>query len=144
MDCGHSFCDRCVFTWFKTKLNDHIGNHGGYDARSFVPAPWILALKDRNLPWVARLTILARADEALLRSSHPRYTCPSCRRHVKNAPIPNLSLKQASRALYKSEDPVVTIGTRPNWSDLFPVNVREFSMLWYVHAKSSNREPAYS
>ncbi|KAI1782532.1 hypothetical protein LXA43DRAFT_1068644 [Ganoderma leucocontextum] len=136
LQCGHDFCGQCVFIWFKTKLTAHVGVHPGYNPRSIVPEQMLTALRKKDLSRLIRTTILATLDEMILKSPHPRYTCPTCRSHIRSPPTANLALKQAIQALSQASGSRTRIDHIPNWDHLFPVNVRDFVMQWYQNAKT--------
>ncbi|KAI1783910.1 hypothetical protein LXA43DRAFT_855257, partial [Ganoderma leucocontextum] len=121
LQCGHSFCELCVYAWFQTKLDQHHREHPGYDPRSFVPTHWLTPLQDRDLPWPTRITIVAKIDEAILQSTHPHYSCPCCRQHIKCPPVANLALKQLIHGPGASIGAsTVGFGQGGIWDDLFP------------------------
>nr|VWO96582.1 E3 ubiquitin protein ligase (EC [Ganoderma boninense] len=143
LECGHTFCGSCVYTWFRTKLDDHVLEYPNYDPKSFVPKQWITALQDERLSWIARLSLVSNIDASLLSARHPVYTCPSCRQHVRSAPVPNVALKQVTRGLPESLDvdngPNDVVEDVFNWEDLFPISVRQLGLVWYVIVLSSAR-----
>lgn len=95
-ECGHSFCEKCLVSWFSTTQAQHMsanpqleGNRATLAGQlhAFVQmAPNLHAYGPHGQHHI-------RAILAELRRHRPEYTCPSCRKEVLNRPVEDFRLK---------------------------------------------------
>ncbi|TFY77939.1 hypothetical protein EWM64_g6072 [Hericium alpestre] len=76
LDCGHTFCQPCVSSWFRTIEEQHKDLYPQYDPTTAVPAPDAALL--RHLIPLNRVLLTEIAEE----NPRPPYTCPICRKAV--------------------------------------------------------------
>ncbi|PPQ76156.1 hypothetical protein CVT26_009216 [Gymnopilus dilepis] len=98
-ECGHSFCDECLRTWFETIRRKFTQGHPSRDplpGLSLASLKRLSALVKEN----ARLAHLRPAVKEIARFMQPRaeYTCPLCDSLVGTRPVINFQLKEAVEA----------------------------------------------
>lgn len=93
----------------------------------FMPiADYLALIRERRLGSFAHCYLLTIVDHTIAGSTHPAYTCPSCRAIVKSAPITVFPLKAVVEELRGDSERTGQDGTQPpQWEDFLPFNVRD-------------------
>lgn len=86
-ECGHTHCEKCLVAWFKEIL-EIFQRDVSQDYDPYADAPYI------SDAVIARLTediqdIFWSTDSP----PHPIYTCPTCRKEVRNLPCETFKIK---------------------------------------------------
>jgi hypothetical protein len=128
-ECGHTFCQSCLHDWFETTLTQHKKAYPQYNTNQ----PIMPLLRDtlQRLDPGLEAAFLQRL--VAMQPPRPQYTCPTCRREVRTAPVENFDLKSIVRTVAKAsgEQSPKKTGSRENvdhirqspWGSFFPLSV---------------------
>ena len=93
LSCGHTFCKRCLQDWFGDTLAKHLVVHPDYDAQRIVPPQIIATITRPNMHEAHKRAAQREAFNKLASSSHPPYSCPTCRVLIRSKPGENFVIK---------------------------------------------------
>jgi len=103
-ECGHVFCQGCLTDWFSTTLAQHMTDHPNYVLNPPLPQHLRhLAIQARSNPNNHNLRLQIDTQITQYRTAafgqSPVYTCPTCRKEIKNKPVEDFALKSIVRTL---------------------------------------------
>ncbi|KAJ3892454.1 hypothetical protein GG344DRAFT_45458 [Lentinula edodes] len=94
LECGHTYCQSCLQDWFSTTLAQHMAAHPNYNINQ--PQHPYGADMYAAYPGFAQHHYMHLLGAA---TPQPHYTCPICRKQVRNPPVEDFNLKKIVRAV---------------------------------------------
>ncbi|KAJ4476095.1 hypothetical protein C8J55DRAFT_562137 [Lentinula edodes] len=94
LKCGHTYCQSCLQDWFSTTLVQHMAANPNYSVNQ--PQHPYGADTYAAYPGFAQHHYMHLLGAA---TPQPHYTCPLCRKQVRNPPVENFNLKKIMRAV---------------------------------------------
>ncbi|KAJ3810389.1 hypothetical protein F5876DRAFT_41929 [Lentinula aff. lateritia] len=94
LECGHTYCQSCLQDWFSTMLAQHMAAHPNYNINQ--PQHPYGADMYAAYPGFAQHHYMHLLGAV---TPQPRYTCPICRKQVRNPPVEDFNLKKIVRAV---------------------------------------------
>ncbi|KAJ3712089.1 hypothetical protein DFJ43DRAFT_1167160 [Lentinula guzmanii] len=83
LECGHTYCQSCLQNWFSQTLVQHMTAHPNHNPN--------------QPPHGAEMHLAYGQYYHYM--PQPQYTCPTCRKQVRNPPVENFNLKKVVRAV---------------------------------------------
>ncbi|KAG1745539.1 uncharacterized protein EDB91DRAFT_153173 [Suillus paluster] len=94
LDCGHSYCERCLKSWFDETLTKYIRAHPTYIMDRDPVPPNFPHFLQTLAPYISlQLRTQLHATFNNFRQQQPEYTCPGCRKEVTGKPVVNYAIK---------------------------------------------------
>ncbi|TBU47281.1 hypothetical protein BD309DRAFT_998473 [Dichomitus squalens] len=97
--CGHTFCKDCLQDWFSTAHMQHLTANPTYDPQRLIPLHLRAALARHDLAAPQRRHIEREIALITASTSHPQYSCPTCRVLVRAKPAENFVVKHLVRTI---------------------------------------------
>ncbi|KAH7875081.1 uncharacterized protein C8R40DRAFT_1170711 [Lentinula edodes] len=94
LECGHTYCQSCLQDWFSTTLAQHMAAHPNYNINQH-QHPYGADMY-AAYPGFAQHHYMHLLGAA---TPQPHYTCPICRKQVRNPPVEDFNLKKIVRAV---------------------------------------------
>ncbi|KAK1225356.1 zinc ion binding [Marasmius sp. AFHP31] len=102
LNCGHTFCSKCLSSWFNQVLADFKVTFTHYQPGR---RTYHYQLTEEDHSTIARAGLAHELAVVLAdkRYPHPAYTCPACRSPVERPPSQNYSLKDLATAVAETK-----------------------------------------
>ena len=97
LSCGHTFCSDCIQNWFATAYAKHLEYQPSYNPQTLVPANFREQLTDPMLPAFLRRDLIRQIVITVGSTTHPNYSCPTCRLSTSVKPAENFVIKNLVR-----------------------------------------------
>ncbi|KAK0464866.1 hypothetical protein IW261DRAFT_1575102 [Armillaria novae-zelandiae] len=126
-DCGHLFCERCIHNWVDTIMKVHRGqsNTQFFWSRPITIPPEVT--RGMAHPLIEYRTVLSLFDKVRKAVEGPTFSCPQCRKEVKNRPVQVYAMKSITEKMASTHgenmppNPVpLFAGRYCHWDEFFP------------------------
>ncbi|KAK0490210.1 hypothetical protein IW261DRAFT_1412785 [Armillaria novae-zelandiae] len=126
-DCGHIFCEKCIHDWLEAIMKKHREqtNPGFLWSRPIlVPLEVVRGIAWPSVEYHVVLTLFNKIRKAM---KGPAFSCPLCRKEVRNRPVQAFTMKSITQKLASTRGetmPVIEIpklgGRYSHWDEFFP------------------------